>query len=512
MATVKRISGDYTIQTLETGDVVVIDTTAMTVNATSLSVIGDLSVTGNASLTGNISGDRLFNGTTSIEIQTPGGNANITIGGTSNVAVFSTSGANIAGYVTATGNLTGANVNTAGLLTATGNITGANLNTAGNVWITRDASVGQPTIRFTDTDTDIADGQVFGAVEWFTNDVTGGGARVTAGLRAIASGLAGNANVQILTSTGGAAATAKVTVDNVGNVGVANTAPLHTLAVSGTMYGSSTFTAVGNITGGNIATAGLVSVAGNVTGANINTAGLITATGNITGGNLISLGAVSAGAAGVYATGNIDGGNVNSSGKMSSTGNINGDSIIAATSFNTVGTISATGNITGGNVNVTSLVSTPNLVVSSSMSGGGIGVENIVYQSTDYALTSATPETIGVLQFDAVANQSYQFRAYVALVPDGSTAVSPAVNFSVGTCTYTTQIQINPTAALSTATKTTSDDVGTTYNSTGTDARTLMINGYFTHTANVTVSMRFQTSAATVTAKTGSYLSYTRTY
>jgi hypothetical protein len=52
----------------------------------------------------------------------------------------------------------------------------------------------------------------------------------------VASGVLGNANVQIMTSTGGAAATAKVTIDNVGNVGIANVAPLHTLAVSGTMY------------------------------------------------------------------------------------------------------------------------------------------------------------------------------------------------------------------------------------------------------------------------------------
>jgi hypothetical protein len=146
------------------------------------------------------------------------------------------------------------------------------------------------------------------------------------------------------------------------------------------------------------------------------------------------------------------------------------------------------------------------------MTGGGIGVENIVYQSTDFVLSSATPETIGVLQFDAVANQSYQFRTYVALVPDGSTTVAPAVNFSLGTCTYTTQIQVNPTATMSTATKTTSDDVATTYSSIGTDARTLMITGYFTHTANVTVAMRFQTSAANITAKTGSYLSFTRTF
>jgi hypothetical protein len=46
----------------------------------------------------------------------------------------------------------------------------------------------------------------------------------------------------------------------------------------------------GNVTGGNLTTAGIVTATGNIIGGNIATAGLITATGNITGGNLISAG------------------------------------------------------------------------------------------------------------------------------------------------------------------------------------------------------------------------------
>ena len=139
---------------------------------------------------------------------------------------MSSTGANVTG----TANVSGA-VTTASTVSAVGNVTGANLNTAGNVWIVRDASVTQPTIRFTDTDTEIADGQTFGAVEWFTSDISGGGARVTAAIRAVASGTVGNANVQILTSTNGAAATPKVTILSTGNVGIGNLAPVDTLAV-----------------------------------------------------------------------------------------------------------------------------------------------------------------------------------------------------------------------------------------------------------------------------------------
>jgi hypothetical protein len=82
-------------------------TTVQTISPGLVAITGDLSVTGNATLSGNILGDRVQNGTTSFDIQTPSGNANITVGATSNVAVFSTAGANITGALGVTGNITG---------------------------------------------------------------------------------------------------------------------------------------------------------------------------------------------------------------------------------------------------------------------------------------------------------------------------------------------------------------------------------------------------------------------
>jgi hypothetical protein len=79
----------------------------MTVSAGLVDIVGNLSVSGNATLSGNILGDRVQNGTTSIDIQSPNGNANITVGGTSNVAVFATTGAFITGVISASGNITG---------------------------------------------------------------------------------------------------------------------------------------------------------------------------------------------------------------------------------------------------------------------------------------------------------------------------------------------------------------------------------------------------------------------
>jgi len=86
-------------------------TAIITASSTNVTIDGDLTVTGNAILSGNIVGDRIQNGTTTIDIQSAGGNANVTVGGTSNVGVFHTGGFNVAGDISATGDVTAQNVN-----------------------------------------------------------------------------------------------------------------------------------------------------------------------------------------------------------------------------------------------------------------------------------------------------------------------------------------------------------------------------------------------------------------
>ena len=105
----------------------------MVVSSQDVSITGNLTVTGNATLSGNILGDRIQNGNTSIDIQTVGGNANISVGGASNVAVFAPTGAYVTGVVSATGNVTVGNVITGGLISATANIIGGNVLTSGVV-------------------------------------------------------------------------------------------------------------------------------------------------------------------------------------------------------------------------------------------------------------------------------------------------------------------------------------------------------------------------------------------
>jgi hypothetical protein len=123
---------------------------------------GNLLSAGNVSAAGNVTGNyllgngtfitglsasKIFNGTSEANIGASGGNANITIGGTSNVVVVATTGVLVTGIVSATGNVTGggvvttgpsgnisgANVISATTFTATGNVTGGNILTVGLV-------------------------------------------------------------------------------------------------------------------------------------------------------------------------------------------------------------------------------------------------------------------------------------------------------------------------------------------------------------------------------------------
>jgi hypothetical protein len=72
-------------------------------------------------------------------------------------------------------------------------------------------------------------------------------------------------------------------------------------------------------------------VTGNITGGNIVTAGLVTSTGNVRGGNIVSVATVSG--VSIVASGNVDGGNIQTSGLVSATGNVTSAANIAGTYF-----------------------------------------------------------------------------------------------------------------------------------------------------------------------------------
>ena len=500
MSTIKRVSGDYTIQTINAGDLVTID--APFVNMT-----GNLTVSGNAVLIGNINADKIFNGTTSVEIPVSNGNANITVGAVSNVAVFATTGQYVSGLLSVSGNVTGSNIVTAGAVSAagtvsaTGNVSGGNLTvSSGNIVLTQTSgATSSQMIRFQDANTAITTlGANIGSIEWYTSDSTGAGARITARIQAVYADTNGNANLQIQTGSTATPTTRITVVGSSGNVGIANAAPLDTLAVTGTTYISGNVTSAANISGANLITAGLATVTGNITGANLITAGLATVTGNITGGNIISLGAVSAGSAGITATGNVRGGNVNSDDLMSATGNITGANVIAVQGVFT-GNVSATANIVTSNSNVTG-----------NSYGTGIGVENIVWQPTTVAFDNVAMANVGSLGFFVLGGYSYKFEAYLPILPAGATTTGFGTYFDAGICYYTVEFQTTQTSVFNVASSNVSGTAPATAGMTGTTPRIARITGTIYSAGNANVTIQAQTSAANLNIQSGSYLSYTR--
>ena len=119
-------------------------------SGTALSVAGNI-IGGNISTAGNVTGNYILgngalltgvitsvaninNGTSNVTVVSSGGNITVGIGGTSNVAVFATTGEYVTGLISATGNITGGNLVTSGsggIISGTGNITAGNLITTG---------------------------------------------------------------------------------------------------------------------------------------------------------------------------------------------------------------------------------------------------------------------------------------------------------------------------------------------------------------------------------------------
>jgi hypothetical protein len=195
MSTVKRVSGDYTVQTINAGDLV-------TLQSTNVNIVGNLTVTGNAVLTGNINADKIFNGTSSVEIPTINGNITFNTGGVSNIMVVSSTGTFFAGAVAFAGNVDAGNVNTIGGVYATNAAGAGNISIVnGNMLIAYSSNAtSNQNIRFQDSNIAVTSiGSNIGGIEWFTSDATGALPRITARIRAVYEDSDGNANLQIQT-------------------------------------------------------------------------------------------------------------------------------------------------------------------------------------------------------------------------------------------------------------------------------------------------------------------------
>lgn len=391
-------NGNITVSVANVANVAVFSSSGANfanITASSAVINGDLTVTGNATLSGNIVGDRITNGTTSIEIPLANGNATVSVAGTSNVAVFTSSGL-VASVVSATGNVVGTNVNAiatvnAPIVSATANIVGGNLIIPNGSKIRGDFSAFAPSGRtvFQTTNTSVEGTTFISAVPGENNANT-----LAAGFGAFTSADTGNTAVFGVYSFANQAAVRSISLGTAntnpivflfnttevarfttgGNLGIGNVSPVDPLSVTGSAYVSA------NITTGNLVTAGAVS-AGTLDVNGVSTfAGNLMPAANITydlgnstnrwndlwlSNSTIYLGnsQISANATALILT-NPSGAQTVLSGSQSA---------VSASE------VTATGNVTGGNINTSGIVSaTGNITTLGLFIGNGAGLTGVV--------------------------------------------------------------------------------------------------------------------------------------
>ena len=344
---------------------------------------GSTVIWGEIAQAGNISVTSIQRGNSNVTIADLGANITVGVGGVANVAVFTTTGQQILGAVSATGNVTGsfilgngsqltglpatyANSNVAaylltntaniaaGNISATGNVTGGNIVTGGII-STSGNIASQGTISATGN---IVTTGLF--VGNFQGNVTG-------------NFVIPGANTQVVFNTNGNAdATAGMTFDTNGPnlFTVQGTISSQGNVVAGNITTGNVVTATGNVTGGNLRTAGLVTATGNVTGGNVNTVGVVTATGNVTGGNILTAGVITA-------TGNIQGGNILTAGLISATSTITSAANVIGGNIATTGLVTATGNIIGGNIRTAGVITATGNITGNYFIGNGSQLSNV---------------------------------------------------------------------------------------------------------------------------------------
>ena len=380
---------------------------------------GNVLTGGLVSATGNVSGNYILgngalltgvitsvaninNGTSNVTVVSSGGNITVGVGGTGNVAVFASTGEYVTGVVSASGNVIGGNVLTAGVVSATGNITGGNISTA-NLISTKDFGI--------------------------TGNITGNlipSANVTYNIGNATNAfkdlyLSGN-SIYLGTQTISSNATG-ITV-GAGDLAGSN------VAASNAVTAGTTVSAVGNITGGNVLTAGVISATGNATAGNVLTAGVVSATANITGGNILTVGLISATST-ITSASNITGANLITSGLATVTGNVIGGNLL------TGGLISATGNVIGGNVNTSNIQPLSGALTIATASGnlnlqpaGNIVLSNTII--TGVAYPQQDTDAASKIYVDNFATTGISYHQPVAAATTTTLAAATS-----GTITYT---------------------------------------------------------------------------
>ena len=363
-------------------------------------VTSDTFFIGNGSqLTGVVAASptAIVNGTTNITADASG-NANVSIAGTGNVAVFTTAGLDITGIVSASGN-----VNAAAFVGAGTGLTGTAASlTAGTATLATSATTAG-------TVTTAAQGNITSVGDLTSASVVGntvGGNLISLGAISASGTISAGGNIagvfvlgdggflSNVTATGNVAVTqiqdgtTIIRIDGSGgNIimdvdGTANLMMFKPFGLeltgnanvtgnvnSANIYLTGRFIAAGNVTGGNITTGGLLVSTANVEGTNVNAGQQMSAVGNITGGNILTAGLITGGS--ISTTGNVNAGNIITSNsivnaEISTAGNVTGANLITA------GLVSAVGNIRGGNVVAVGIFSGPTANITGNVNAANV--------------------------------------------------------------------------------------------------------------------------------------------
>jgi hypothetical protein len=268
-------------------------------NATVISTGTGANITGYLTATGNVTAPNfmgaLANTTSSVAIPAAAGNVVITSAGNATATVTGT-GANITGYVTATGNITGANL-VGTLANGTSTISIVN-NGAVTVSVAGSSNASFDTNGLTITNDLDVDGNITTTMiaATLTNSIATSASNVvlTATTANISAG--STADVVSVSATGVTTSNVTTTGDVAINGGDLTTTAttfnlVNATATTLNIGGAATAVNIGAATG--TATFGNAVVAtANASAANFNTAGQVVATGNVTGGNIVTAGDV----------------------------------------------------------------------------------------------------------------------------------------------------------------------------------------------------------------------------
>ena len=489
---------------------------------TSLGAVGNIHITGGTNAyvlstdgAGNLSwvaqsgggggGSSISNGNSNVSIATANGNITMSAVGNANIVVVTGTGANIAGTVNATGNITAnnfiagngtggnisnANVISANTFTASGNITAANASLGnavtanyftGNFYGTANSATtagtvttaSQPNITSTGSLTGLTVSNATGVVDFTTTaNVTLGAVsnlHITGGTNAYVLSTDGAGNLSWVAQSGGGGGGSSISNGN-SNVSIA------------TANGNITMSAVGN--------ANIVVVTG--TGANI--AGTINVTGNAVVGNLISSGSggnisnVNVVSANTFtASGNITANNISTTGVG---GNISNANVISANTFTASGNVTA-GNLIGTFANGNSNVNIPTANGNINFTSAG---------NTIMVITGTGINAAGTIAGTQLTSNIATGTA--PLVVTSTTQVANLNSATAGTVRTAAQPNITSTGTLTSLAVTGNVTSGNVYANTGTIGASLL-TGTLTTAAQPNITSTGSLTGLTVSNATG---------